>query len=351
MVSKPRISDIALPPTATIRAAAALLQSQQLKFVLVCDERRHLLGTVTDGDIRRSILDDIAPSEPVSRIMNRSPKVTRSHENRWEIRRRMQDAVIRHLPEVDAEGRVVNIFSLDSFEQAAPLPNAVVLMVGGRGERLRPLTDTVPKPLLDIGGKPLLERTIEMLIGQGFRRFYLSVNYLGERFSRHFGDGSHLGVEIRYLREETPLGTAGALASLEPQGHPFAVMNGDILTKADLRPMLDLCNEGADAVMGARDYIYQVPFGCLHLVDQRVASIQEKPTIHHFISAGLYAFSPRVLDHVPRNEYLDMPDLLQRLIEEKWAPHCHHVTEEWIDIGSKDDLEWARHLYPRDPDA
>ncbi|MCE2747193.1 MAG: NTP transferase domain-containing protein, partial [Burkholderiales bacterium] len=265
MSNRAAIEKITLPPNAPIRDAARVIQSQEIKFVLVCDADGKLLGTVTDGDIRRSILADLVPSSPIERIMNPHPRVTRQHENRVQIREQMRTAVIRHLPEVDDAYRVVDIFFLDEPDTVSPLDNPVVLMAGGRGERLRPFTESIPKPLLKVGGKPVMERAMEALIGQGFRKFHISVNYLGHMIEEHFGDGSRWGVSIDYLRESQPLGTAGALSGLKRPDHPFVVMNGDLLTGTNLRAMVELCEGGAKAVMGAREYAYTVPYGCLQV--------------------------------------------------------------------------------------
>lgn len=344
MTIREKIAKITLAPQAPIREAARAIQSQEIKFVVVCAADGTLLGTVTDGDMRRSILANIGPDEPVERIMNRSPQVTRRHDDPVKLREQMRSAVVRHLPEVDVDGRVVDIFFLDAPE-AEPLPNAAVLMAGGRGERLRPLTEDRPKPLLAIGGKPVLERAMEHLIAQGFRRFYLSINYLGHLVEEHFGDGTRMGVQIDYLREDKPLGTAGALSRLEPQAHPFLVMNGDLVTKANLRAMIDACNAGCDAVMAAREYAYTVPYGCIAVEDGQIKDIEEKPTMYHYISAGMYALSPAAPGFVQDGENLDMPDLFRRMIQAGRNVRVHHVTEEWIDIGSKEDLAWAARLF------
>lgn len=345
MPTRKVIAQLTLPPSAPIRDAARVIQSQSIKFVLVCDAEGRLLGTVTDGDIRRSVLADLSHDAPIDQIMNRQPRVTRQHDNRVEIREQMRHAVIRHLPEVDSAGRVVDIFFLDGPDDVSPVPSIVVLMAGGRGERLRPLTEKMPKPLLKVGGKPVLERAIENLVGQGFSRFRISINYLGHMIREHFGDGSRFGVEIDYLDEEEPLGTAGALAGLERPEHPFVVMNGDLLTGANVRAMVGLCQQGAKAVMGAREYAYTVPYGCLKVDDGRISAIEEKPTVYHFISAGIYVFAPEALEYVSHGERLDMPDLFRKMIDEGHDVRYHHITEEWIDIGSKDDLAWARRLH------
>jgi dTDP-glucose pyrophosphorylase len=350
MSTKAAITQITLKPSDPIREAARVIQSQDIKFAIVCDPSGKLLGTVTDGDIRRSLLSDIGPTEPVERIMNRHPQVTRRHDDPIKLRQQMREAVIRHLPEVDAEGRVIDIFFLDGPERYEPLPNAAVLMAGGRGERLHPLTSNKPKPMLAIGGKPVLERALEHLIDQGFRRFYFSINYLGHVVEDYFGDGSRHSVAITYLREQARLGTAGALSMLEAQAHPFLVMNGDLVTKAHVRAMMELCNAGVDAVMGAREYAYTVPYGCLDVTGGKITNIHEKPTEHRYINAGIYGLVPDSLRYVKAGERLDMTDLFRRLIDDGRDVRFHPIAEEWIDIGNRDDLAWAERLFEADED-
>lgn len=350
MSTKEAIRQITIKPSDPIREAARVIQAQDIKFAIVCDPDGKLLGTVTDGDIRRSLLSEIGPNEPVEKIMNRTPQVTRRHDDPIKLRQRMREAVIRHLPEVDADGRVVDIFFLDGPERYEPLPNAAVLMAGGRGERLQPLTADVPKPMLAIGGKPVLERALEHLIDQGFRRFYFSINYLGHIVEDHFGDGSKHGVSITYLREQKRLGTAGALHLLEEQSHPFLVMNGDLVTKAHVRAMMELCNAGVDAVMAAREYAYTVPYGCLDVTDGRITNIHEKPTEHRYINAGIYGLVPGALKYVRADERLDMTELFRRMIEDRRDVRFHPIAEEWIDIGNREDLAWAERLFESESD-
>jgi dTDP-glucose pyrophosphorylase len=346
MPNQELIRKITLRPTALVRDAAGVIQDQDtVKLALVCDDDGKLLGTVTDGDIRRAVLSDLGADALVERIMNVHPRVTRQHENRQEIREQMRTAVIRYLPEVDQSGRVIDVWCLDEPDTHPPLPNPVVLMAGGRGERLRPLTENLPKPLLKVGGKPVMERTIETLARQGFREFHISVNYLGHMIEDYFGDGSRWGVRIQYLREQQPLGTAGALSALPRPARPFVVMNGDLLTGTSVRAMVEMCEAGAQAVMGAREYAHSVPYGCLTVENGRIRAIEEKPTIYHFISAGIYVFAPEALDFVPKDTRQDMPELFRHLIDAGREARYHLITEEWIDIGSKEDLAWARRLH------
>lgn len=345
MTSREHIRKITLAPTAAIRESARVIQDQDIKLVLICDEAGVLLGTVTDGDIRRAVLNRVDLEGPVETIMNRHPKVTHQHSNRREIREYMRNAVIRHLPEVDETGRVVDIFFLDGADMPARMDNPVVMMAGGQGLRLRPHTETVPKALLEVGGRPVLQRAIEQLIGQGFHRFYLSINYLGHMVEEYFGDGSQLGVTIGYIRETEPMGTAGALSLLEPQELPILVMNGDIITKSDFRAMVQECADGVAGVMGVREHTYTVPYGCIELDGERIRWIREKPRFRHLICGGIYVLSPKAQTYLPKGRFFDMPDLFQKMIDAGEPTRHFQITEEWIDIGSKEDLNWARQLY------
>lgn len=343
MVHRSKIASLIIGPTDSIRRAAEILQSQELKIVLVCDAQQKLLGTVTDGDIRRAVVQALDFATPVETVMNTTPRVTHRHDNPDELTDFMRREVIRHLPEVDEDGRVVNIFLLDSTEDLEARESAVVLMAGGQGLRLRPLTENTPKPLLLVGGKPVLERQIEHFRRQGFRRFYISVNYLGHMIEEYFGTGERWGVKIQYLREKKRLGTAGALSLLEPQTRPFIVCNGDIITKTSFANLLS-CFEEDDVkgTIGVREFATTVPYGCVDVEQGRIVSIREKPTVRHLINAGVYVLAPEVLEHIPTDEFCDMPTVFNQLIDRGEATNVYHITEEWVDIGRIDDLEWAQ---------
>jgi NDP-sugar pyrophosphorylase family protein len=223
---------------------------------------------------------------------------------------------------------------------------AVVLMAGGRGSRLMPLTQDTPKPLLKVGSKPLIERQIEQLVGQGFRRFFISLNYLGHMIEDYFGDGSRFSVRIDYLREDKPLGTAGSLSLLQKIDEPLIVMNGDIITKANFVAMLaHFHDEGVAATMGVREYLYTVPYGCVRINGAAIAELEEKPTFRHLINAGIYVLSPDSLSLLQRNAYCDMPQLFNAVIDSGRKANTFHITEEWIDVGQKEDLLWAQKLF------
>jgi GTP:adenosylcobinamide-phosphate guanylyltransferase len=255
--------NIIISPSTPILKAIEIIDAGAMKIGLVADDDYRLLGTVTDGDIRRGILKGISLDDEVQMIMNSNPMTARSDESHDTVLAIMKLKRLHQIPIVDEAGRVIDIKILDDLLKSIPRNNWVVLMAGGLGSRLRPLTEDYPKPLLKVGNKPILETIMENFIEYGFRKFYLSVNYKADMIEGHFGDGSRWGVEIRYLREDQKLGTAGALGLLpEMTTEPLIIMNGDLLTKVNFQQLLDFHKEQrAQATMCVRDYDFQIPYG------------------------------------------------------------------------------------------
>jgi dTDP-glucose pyrophosphorylase len=340
------LHSIMIAPEMTIRQAAQAIQDAQIKLVLVCDPDHVLLGTVTDGDIRRAVMHELDLDGPVTTVMNQQPKVSHRSDNPNALRSYMRSAVIRHLPVVDDDNRVVDLVLLDAPEDVVSQDAIVVLMAGGRGSRLLPLTESTPKPLLKIGSKPLLERQIEQFVGQGFRRLYISVNYLGHMIEDYLGDGSRFSAEISYIRETKPLGTAGALSLMQERDRPVVVVNGDIITKANFAVMLEYFREHqVEATMGVREFLYTVPFGCVRINGTNIVELEEKPTMRHLINAGIYVLSPVALAMLREDEHCDMPQLFKNVIDAGHGANTFPITEEWIDIGQKEDLMWAQKIF------
>jgi len=311
--------------------------------IAIVHENGRLVGAATDGDIRRGILARVPLDSPVSSIMNRSPitaKVGITDEAALTMMRRHS---IHQLPLVDENHIVRDIKFLDDLLQVRQLANWVVLMAGGLGTRLRPLTEETPKPLINIGGRPILETIIRSFATSGFSKFYLAVNYKAEMIEGYFGDGSRLGVEIRYLRESDRLGTAGALSLLpEAPSHPFFVMNADLLTSVNFRHVLNYHLEhGAPATVCVREHMVTVPFGVVLTDDHHLTGITEKPTYHHFVNAGVYVLEPRTLELVQPGRPFDMPELLKALIARGHRPAVFPLSEYWMDVGHLDDLRRA----------
>lgn len=334
-------------PTATLRDAIAGLDASALQIAMVVDGAGRLLGTVTDGDVRRAILRGAALESSVEGVMNASPIVARPGED---LRARLPELRTRHIlriPLVDAQGIVQGLELFEELAAPREKENWVVLMAGGMGSRLRPLTDDCPKPMLRIGERPILETILLSFAEQGFRKFYLSINYLGEMVRAHFGDGSRWGVTIRYLVEDQRLGTAGALSLLHERPRlPFFVMNGDILAKVNFNAMLAFHEDtGALASVGVRHISHSIPYGVVRLDGHKLVDIVEKPEEKVFISGGIYVLAPQVLDEVPAGRYFDMPTLLQQLARRGASTVGFPIHEYWLDIGHKEDFARAHAEY------
>jgi dTDP-glucose pyrophosphorylase/predicted transcriptional regulator len=327
----------------SIREAVQVLDASELQIVLVVDAEQHLAGTVTDGDVRRGILKGVSLDETVQRIMNPAPTTVSTNDSRESVLALMQRKQLRHIPVIDQSGRVVGLETLDGLVQSRTKPNRVVLMAGGLGSRLQPLTDDCPKPMLRVGTKPLLETILENFIDFGFRRFSIAVNYLADVVQSHFGDGARWGVEIDYLRETRQLGTAGALSLLpEIPMEPLLVMNGDVLTKVNFGQLLDFHNgHRASATMCVREYDFQIPYGVVRIDRHRLASIEEKPVQRFFVNAGIYVLEPNVLRLLPTNERFDMPALFGKLVEHGHDTSVFPIREYWLDIGQLADYDRA----------
>ncbi|MSO54338.1 MAG: CBS domain-containing protein [Rhodospirillales bacterium] len=338
-------------PNESIRSAIQSLDIAALQIVLVVNDEGQLLGTVTDGDVRRAILKGIDINSSVTSIMNRLPKTTAKDESDTLRRERMRRDQLHQMPVVDSEGRVVGLVSIDSLvAPAQTMPNWVVLMAGGLGKRLRPLTDSAPKPLLEVGNKPLLETILDSFANLSFRHFYISVNYKAEMIKRHFGDGSRFGVEIRYLEEDRPLGTAGALRLLPAQPDaPLIVMNADLLTRVNFRNLLDYHRERqATATMAVREYDFEVPYGVVAIEDGRIKKIEEKPVHSFFVNAGIYVLNPDLLELIPSGTRFDMTALFDRVLATGRATSVFPIREYWIDVGRQDDLVRANGAYEQE---
>ncbi len=338
---------IAVRPDQTIREALEAIDKGGVQIAIVADEEDHLRGVATDGDIRRGILKDLNLDAPVGSIMNEDPITARRQEDRQSLIDTMRARQIHQIPLVDGEGRIVGIEVLDDLLEPEARPNPVVLMAGGLGTRLRPLTEDCPKPLLEVGDKPILETILEGFIAHGFHRFYLSVNYKAGMIEDYFGNGEDWGVDISYVHEEKRLGTAGPLSLLpERPDETMIVMNGDLLTKLNYAHLLDFHREhGAVGTMCVREHETQVPYGVIETDDQYMKGIEEKPTEHYFVNAGIYVLEPETLELVPENEFFDMPDLFESLIEEGREATVFPVREYWQDVGRENDFRRVNRKY------
>lgn len=336
--------NVLVSPDTSIRETIRIMDQGALKIALVVDGERRLLGTVSDGDVRRGILKGCALEDSVRKILNASPTIIGQSAGREKILALMRQKQVYQIPVVDDAGLLVGLEVIDSILATPRHENWVVLMAGGLGTRLKQITKDTPKPLLKIGDKPILETILGNFIEHGFNRFFISVNYRSELIEAHFKDGSQWGVQIDYLREDKKLGTAGALCLLpgKPTA-PVLVMNGDVLTKVNFQQLLDFHLEHkAVATMCVREYDFQVPYGVVKLDRHRIAAIEEKPIQRFFVNAGIYVLEPEALDLVPRDEYFDMPTLFEKLVERHQETAVFPVREYWLDIGRVDDFERAQ---------
>jgi len=327
----------------TVRDALKYLEEKAFKVIMVVDPDYKLLGTVTDGDIRRGFLCGASLDSPLSEVMNASPKFMPSNLDRASIRDHMQARTLRYMPLVDEAGRVVGLETIDPLLLHKKRDNWVILMAGGLGTRLHPHTETCPKPMLKIGGRPVLEIILDRFISHGFYRFYISVNYLASMVMDYFGDGKDFGVEIRYLHEQKRLGTAGSMSLIpESPEEPVIVMNGDVLTLVDFESLLNFHEEHqSEATMGVREYDYQIPYGVVSTDKHHISTIREKPIERYYVNSGIYVLNPEILEMVPPNQFFDMPDLYRMALEEKRAVMAFPIREYWLDIGNVEDLERA----------
>jgi dTDP-glucose pyrophosphorylase len=337
--------DILIGPDTSIRDALLTIDRAGSQLALVVDGARRLLGTLSDGDIRRGLIKGLQLSDRVSACMHEHPTTARPEDSRDVVISLMRRLALQQVPIVDADNVVVGVELVRDLLSPEVHENWVIIMAGGPGTRLKELTRSTPKPMLSVGGRPLLETIIQNYIDQGFRRFYLAVNYKAEIIEAHFGGGEALGADIRYIRETQPMGTAGALSLLPEMPHePIFVSNGDLLVKVDYADMLSAhIRAEAAATMAVREYEVQIPFGVVSHDGGNIRRIEEKPIMRSLVSAGMYVLSPSVFELMRRETALDMPNLFDTLIASGKRTRCYVVDGYWLDIGRLPDYEKANH--------
>ncbi|MEC7644229.1 nucleotidyltransferase family protein [Idiomarina sp.] len=336
--------NVVVAPTTTVRESLQRLDSEALRIVLVCDSSSHLCGVVTDGDIRRALLKGVDLDSAVEAVMNRKPITITSSTPRSEALNLMQTRSILAVPVVD-NGVLVGLQTLQPRESSNRYENPVFIMAGGFGTRLRPLTDNIPKPMLKVGDKPMLEILLQNFIRRGFKNFYISTHYLPEVIKSYFGDGKNWNINITYVHEEQPLGTGGALGLLpeDTPNLPLIMVNGDVLTNVDFERVLDFhaTNNGV-ATMCVREYDYQIPYGVIVGDGERIVSMEEKPIQRFFVNAGIYVVEPLIFKNVAKNHRIDMPTLLQNYLDNDQDVCMFPIHEYWLDIGRMDDFKRAQ---------
>ena len=337
--------DVLLTPKDSLEKAIKVLHEGGLRIALVSDKFGVLLGTVTDGDIRRALIDQLTMESHISLVMNNNPVAVNNKTKSKKILSLMSEKQLLHMPIIDEDGALCGLETLQHLMQNSKYDNPVFLMAGGFGKRLKPLTDHLPKPLLKVGNKPILENILDQFIASGFHDFYISTHYKAEMVKKHFGDGSNWNVSIKYIHEEEPLGTAGGLGLLPSDlpKLPILMMNGDLLTKIDFDKLLNFHLEtGDDATMCVREYDFKVPYGVIKADGRHIVSIQEKPIQNFFVNAGVYVLNQSILDIVDGVNYLDMPELLEKIIKGSGRVNMFPVHEYWLDIGQIEQFDKAQ---------
>lgn len=339
---------VVVPPHTSVADTIRVIDAGAMAIALVVDGDGRLLGTVTDGDVRRGILRGVGFDDRVETIMHARPVIAAVGCARDELLRMMRQHDVEHLPVVDVQGRLAGLELLNRLlDQAVEKPNWVVILAGGLGTRLRPLTEHTPKPLLRVGDRTVLDVLIEQIAGYGFRKFLLAVAYQADMVERHFGDGERLGVQIRYVRETEPLGTVGAVRLAESRlDRTFLVVNGDLLTRVNFEHLLEFHGrEGNDLTLAVKEYELRIPYGVVELADGQVCALEEKPRRTCLVNAGIYAIEPSVIGLIPFGRRFDVTELVRAALDDKRHVGGFLVHEYWLDIGGREDYERAHQAY------
>jgi dTDP-glucose pyrophosphorylase len=341
------IADLLVYEDTSVKEALQIIDKGTMRIAIVVDNDKRLLGTLNDGDIRRSILLGIDLSQSIQDVYYRTPTVAYENESKESIIAKAISNKVYQIPIIDKKAKLIDVLDLATLLAIKKKKNKVIIMAGGLGTRLRPLTESTPKPLLHVGNKPILQTIVESFASQGFENFIISLNYKSHMIKEHFGDGSNFGIHIEYLEEKKRLGTAGALSLLKKKpNEPFFVMNGDILTNIDFTKLLDFhISSNSNATMCVREYQYQVPYGVIETKNEQITSIVEKPVNKFFVNAGIYLLSPSVLEYIPNDEFYDMPTLFEFLINQQKNVLSFPIHEYWMDIGQHHDFEKANEEY------
>jgi dTDP-glucose pyrophosphorylase/CBS domain-containing protein len=341
------VEDIIVSKSASILDVLKIIDKSSKQLALVVDEEKKLLGTVSDGDIRRGLLRNISLDESIEHIYGRNPIIATINNSRDEIIQLCIKHKIHQIPIIDANYNILGIEILDELVAKSHKKNRVILMVGGLGTRLRPLTENIPKPMLHVGNKPILQTIVEKFVSYGFCDITMCVNYKLHIIKDYFQDGSKFGANIDYVVEDKRMGTAGALSILKniPE-EPFFVMNGDLLTSVNFEHLLNYHTiNNSIATMCVKEYDFQVPYGVINMDENKIISIDEKPIHHFFVNAGIYMLSPMVLQYIPSGEYFDMPSLFEKIIKENHKTLSFPIIEYWLDIGKMDEYKKANDEY------
>jgi len=341
------IDNIKLKPTATIKDALTIIDNGAIQIALIVDSEDNFLGTLTDGDIRRGLLKGLDLNSSIESIIFKTPTIAKISDTKEDILKVALSKKLHQIPIVDDNNKILGIQEIEELIKPKIKKNKVVLMVGGLGTRLRPLTDNTPKPMLKVGNKPILQTIVEKFAEYGYINIVMCVNYKSHVIQDYFGDGSEFDVNIEYIFEDQRMGTAGALSLLKSKpSEPFFVMNGDLLTNVNFEHLdnYHIANNSI-ATMCVREYDFQVPYGVVNIENSKILSIEEKPTHKFFVSAGIYMLSVEVLNEIPENEFYDMPTLFEKLIKDNKNVVSFPLREYWLDIGKFEEYKKANEEY------
>jgi len=336
-----------VPLGSTIQQAIYSLETSSMQIVLAVSEGNKLAGTLTDGDIRRAFLKGLNLESIIDDVIHLNPLAVPPEISRELVLQIMQLNKIHQLPIVDQEGKVVGLHVWDTIIVPEAIENMMLIMAGGKGKRLRPHTENCPKPMLEVGGKPMLQHIVEKARSDGFRNFIISINYLGHMVEEHFGDGSKYGVRIEYIKEDEPLGTAGCLSLLTNIPElSFIVTNGDVLTDIHYNEFLNYHNRhDASATMAVRQHEIQNQFGVVRTNGVEIEGFEEKPIYRSHVNAGIYVLDPCALKHLVHQQHCDMPTLFERIKQNAGRTIVYPMHEPWLDVGRPTDLELARNNF------
>ena len=339
------LANLVISADATILEALQMLEKGGKAIIFVADEQGTVLGALTDGDVRRAIIGGAGlDSRALRDAMVRNFVSVTKEVGRADVLELMRARAVEQIPVLDKRGRLCGLHTMQELFAPLERTNIAVLLAGGRGTRLYPLTENVPKPMLTVAGRPILERLVLHLMSHGFNEIYIAVNYLADVIIDYFGDGSRLGCSIGYLREKQPLGTAGALSLLPGAVTETAlVINGDLVTQCDLGRLIDYHDRGGFVTtVGLRPHSITIPYGVAHVEDGKLIELREKPTERMLINAGVYAVSPRAVEMIPRDAEYPMTDLLARCHAEGLPVGAQVIEDDWVDVGHHAELQLAR---------
>jgi dTDP-glucose pyrophosphorylase len=339
-----RLRSCTVARESTLRDVLQCIDRSGFEIALIIGDDETLVGIMTDGDVRRALLANVPLDAPVAPHMQRRFTSVAPTAGRAEVIDLMQARIITQIPITDGDGKLVGLHLLRDIIGVPARPNWAVVMAGGRGTRLAPLTDQIPKPMLRVAGRPILERIVLHLVSQGVRRIFIAINYLGHVIREHFEDGARFGAQIEYLTESKPLGTGGALSLLPEQPTaPVLVMNGDLVTQADLGALLAF-HESTEpaATVAVRKYFHTVPFGCVEVEGDRLVRLDEKPTLTRLVNTGIYVLSPALIRDLPRDQPTTVPDILGSAMNRGDVVRALEIDDEWMDVGQHHQLNQAR---------